>query len=189
MHEKCRQWIVGILQGRLSLVALAVRQRAKFEGWLKFELGFCAEREGAGPVRVEESSGKRGFSKRGFSDVCFRSGKTLYYVELKTSNTNYRVPGVVKKSRPITINIASIVKDAKKLRHCSGRGIVAFVLFPIRKGDSRWMRYLQRIGRKLNTTLSEKDHCTRVCVPIEDDKLCEVVVCCFPYPLTSDVKL
>jgi len=47
MHTTCRKWIVEILEKNLSLVALAVRQRAKFEGWLKFEFARLAVEKGA----------------------------------------------------------------------------------------------------------------------------------------------
>ncbi len=55
MDVICRQWIVAILQNHLPLVALAVCQRAKFEGWLKFELAQRAEAAGCIPVRVESA--------------------------------------------------------------------------------------------------------------------------------------
>lgn len=38
-----RGWIVEVLTSRLDVMRLAVRRRAKLEGWLKFELACRAE--------------------------------------------------------------------------------------------------------------------------------------------------
>jgi len=178
MHATCREWIVGILESHPTLVALAVRQRAKFEGWLKFELAQCAAKDGADSVEVEPSFD----NGRGHSDIAFQFGNTCYYLELKTPNTNWRVPGVANKTRPITENINSIVRDAQKLQDCPGQGIVAFTLFPVPSADNRWKVYLKRIADELDIGLSESRHCTRVNVPLGDGRSCDVVVCCFPYP-------
>ena len=56
MHSTVRDWITKILEERKLLVALAVRQRAKFEGWLKFELAYRAALAGASDVEVESGS-------------------------------------------------------------------------------------------------------------------------------------
>ncbi len=178
MHVTCRQWIVDILQSHVPLVALAVRQRTKFEGWLKLELACRAEKEGASSVMVEASFDEGS----GRSDIAFYFDNIRYDLELKTPNTNWRVPGVAKRTRPITKNVASIVQDARKLEGCSGQGIVAFVLFPVPQGDNRWRHYLQRISHELENVLSENDHCTRVNVPLASGASCEVVVCSFAYP-------
>lgn len=178
MHFKCRQWIVEILESHRPLVSLAVRQRAKFEGWLKFELAWRAERDGASVVRVEESNGQG--ARR--IDVAFRFGDLRYFLQLKTPNANWRIPGICNKGRPITKNIASIVKDARILRGHTGQGIVGFVLFPVPKSDGRWKSYLERIANDLEVVLSEKEHCARVNVPVGDHQTCEAIVCCFSVP-------
>lgn len=182
MHKICRSWIVNILERHLSLTAIAVRQRAKFEGWLKFELARKIEEKGAESVHVE--SGYEGSGER--SDIDFDFGGVRYDLELKTPNTNWHIPGVAKLTRPITLNVSSIVKDARKLRACPGRGIVAFALFPVPVGDKRWLAYLDRIASELHTTLSEAEHCSRVTIPLGEDRACEIVVCCFAYDRLAD---
>lgn len=181
MHVTCRQWIVDVLEDHLRLVALAMRQRAKLEGWLKFELAERIEREGFVPIQVEAAYGQSR------SDIAFHRGPDRYDVELKTPNTNYRVPGILNMHRPITNNIASIVVDARKLEAISGQGIVSFVLFPIAPGDGQWKVYLARISQELGVPLSEDEYCTRVVVPLGDGNSCEVIVSCFPYPMRSPV--
>ena len=79
MHEICRKWIVEILKSHMPLIAIAVRQRSKFERWLQFELAWFAEKQGAQSVKGEDSS-----ANGGFSDISFRFGETRYFVELKT---------------------------------------------------------------------------------------------------------
>ena len=56
MDRQIRGWIVDVLGQRRDLLAVAVRQRAKFEGWLKFELALHAIRQGASAVQVETAS-------------------------------------------------------------------------------------------------------------------------------------
>ena len=51
-----RSWIVDVLEQHRPLLAVALRQRAKFEGWLKFELALYAEQHGATNVEVETPS-------------------------------------------------------------------------------------------------------------------------------------
>lgn len=177
MHATCRQWIVEVLETHRPLVALAVRQRAKLEGWLKFEVAAHAERQGFGPVSVESAYGN------GRSDITFFADGERYDIELKTANGNWRLPGVINAHRRITGNVADIITDARKLAAAPGHGIVSFVLFPFPRGDHRWMTYLQRIAAALDIQLSEAEHCTRVDVPLGDQQRCQVVVCCFLYPL------
>jgi hypothetical protein len=121
MEKRLRLWIVDVLEQHRPLLNVTVRQRAKYEGWLKFELALYAEQHGATNVEVEtpSDSGAR-------SDLSFTFGDCRYDVELKTCNTNYRMAGVLDCTRPITKNIASVVIDGKKLRLCPGKGIVAF---------------------------------------------------------------
>jgi len=176
MDMKVRRWVVEAMEGHPDLVALAVRQRAKWEGWLKFELAARAGREGHGPVSVEEGYGQVR------ADVTFHDRSNRYDVELKTPNTNWRMPGVLAKTRPITMNIAGIVADARKLEQVPGLGIVCFALFPVPAGHDKWVVYLERISEELGAPLSEARHCSRVVVDLGDDNACEVVVCAFPYP-------
>lgn len=158
VHTQVRYWIEQIIEERGALVALAARQRAKFEGWLKFELADKAQREGASEVRVEP------VLPGGRADLSFVLAGERHIVELKTPNTNYRIEGVEALTRPITKNIASIVEDAEKLARCGG-GVIAFILFPLRPKDRAWENYLLRIGQGIGRSLIVDEHVTRVAIP------------------------
>lgn len=163
-----------MLEQHRPLLDIAVRQRAKFEGWLKFELALYAEQHGATAVEVEAPSGSGSRS-----DLTFLYDGKRYDVELKTSNTNWRMKGVRARTRPITNNIRGVIIDGGKLRQCPGDGIVAFCLFPIEAADGRWMDYLKRIGSELGVTLSEGEHTSRVTVPLSDGHHADIVVATF----------
>lgn len=185
MDATIRGWIEDILNQRGDLLAIAIRQRAKFEGWLKFELAAYAARHGATQVQVEASYAKTAIDLSR-SDVSFSFGGERYDVELKTPNTNWRLPGVTNATRPITQNIAEIVEDGRKLAGCAGRGIVAIVMFPIPPGGRQWTVYLERIATGLSTPLSGPEHATQLAVPLGDGFTADVVVCCFPVPRRED---
>jgi hypothetical protein len=168
------------------LLAIAVRQRAKFEGWLKFELATVAEQYGAQSVEVEtagdekNSSGKR-------SDLSFTFNGNSYVVELKTANSNWQMPGVLTKGLPITNNIAGIIEDAQKLSSCSSvQGIVAFVLFPIPLQNKAWIQYLNQIASQLEISLSEQNHCCHLSVNLGQNQLADLVVCSFAVKKQKD---
>jgi len=184
MDQQILRWIVDVLEQHRPLLAVAVRQRAKFEGWLKFELALYAEQHGATAVEVEAPSdgGAR-------SDLSFIYDGKRYDVELKTCNTNWRMKGVRDSTRPITKNIDSVIVDGKKLRQCPGEGIVAFCLFPVARGDSRWTDYLNRIGSGLGVGLLEAQHTSRVTVPLADGHEADIVVATFVVAKTASVGL
>lgn len=114
MAATVRGWVVKVLEAHRPLLALAVRQRAKLEGWLKFELAARTEQEGFGPVQVAAGYGE------GRADITLHRGTERYDLELKTPNTNWRVPGVETKHRPVTKNFAGVVADAHKLAAAPG---------------------------------------------------------------------
>lgn len=174
-----RQWIADVLQEHPGPMAIALRQRAKFEGWLKFALAAHAELKGATEVAVEAPISAAGHS-RGRSDISFRWKGARYDVELKTPNTNWRMPGVAEMTRPITKNFWSIVEDARKANSQDCQPLVAFVIFPVPVGDDRWLRYLNRIGEALELVLSRETHATQLTLPISSAHSADVVVCCFP---------
>jgi hypothetical protein len=176
MDARVRRWVVEALEDHPNLLALAVRQRAKWEGWLKFELAARAEREGYGPVSVEAGYGQ------GRADVTLHDGHERYDIELKTPNTNWRISGVLEKHRPITKNIAEIVHDARKLTMASAQGVVCFALFPVPIGSAKWVTYLVRIAEELKTPLAEAQHCTRITIDLGEGQACQIVVCAFLYP-------
>jgi hypothetical protein len=180
MDKTVRRWIVEILESRRSVITIAVRQRAKFEGWLKFELAAYAEENGGANVEVESSKESSQAHER--SDITLYLHDVRYDLELKTPNTNWRSAGIETKTRPITKNIEGIVQDFKKLQDSVGQGIVAFVLFPIPPRDDRWTDYLRRIAAETGVPLSEQHHCSRVSVPLEGEASADLIVCCFAVP-------
>ncbi len=178
-HDVIRKWILEVLQQRPDVVAIPLRQRAKFEGWLKFELAAHAEQNGAQDVEVEVSSADSA-GRQPRIDLALSLNHVRYNIQLKTPNTNWRLPGVENKTRPITKNIAGIVTDARNLSACPGHNLVAFVLFPLPAGDRRWLEYLQRISDELGTPLPSASHTTQVTLPLSSGLVADVVVCCFP---------
>ena len=181
MDVTIRKWIIDILERHTRLLAIAMHHRAKFEGWLKFELAAYAEAQGARDVEVESACNGLD-SASGRSDVAFFFNETRFDIELKTPNSNWRIPGIRNKIRPITQNVAEIIGDVRKLKNGSNNGIVAFVLFPVPVQDNRWVDYLNRIATKTSICLSEQDHCSRLSIPLEEKCIVELVVCCFSIP-------
>lgn len=61
MSALLRRWIVNIVGAHPGVMEIACRQRAKFEGWLKFELAQYLTEVGAAMVEVEPGykSGER----------------------------------------------------------------------------------------------------------------------------------
>jgi len=174
--ELIRTWIIEVIRARPGLVALALRQRAKFEGWLKFELAAYAEAQGAEAVEVESALGELDHSR---SDLTFTYRGRYCGVELKTCNTNWRIEGARSCTRPITKNIKGIIADAKKLENFPGDGIVAFCMFPVPSGDGRWTEYLDEIGEKLGLALSVDRHTARISISIGGGHEADVVVIAF----------
>lgn len=177
MHKQLRSWIVRVLEEHEALLRIAVRQRAKFEGWLKLELAAYIETIGGEQVRLEAPLGTRKDSR---CDLSFSFAGIRYNVEIKTPNTNWRLEGVEDKHRPITQNIKGITRDVTKLQKTSDHGLMAFVLFPVPCGDSRWERYLKRIEEATGERINVEDTCSRVRLELNRHEEVELVVCCFP---------
>lgn len=187
MDTRFRGWMCNLLARRRPLLAIAIRQRAKFEHWLKFELAEEAAAQGASDIQIEPTPESVGQSVR--SDLAFIFDGAHYHIELKTPNTNWRMPGVLQLTRPITNNIASIIGDARKPPLSQGQRIVAFTLFPIPPGDSRWHVYLKRISDEVGIHLSEQQNASRVDIPLTPPALAQVVVVTFIAPSrTSPAK-
>ena len=178
-HEIVRAWIGEVLVTHPGPMAIAMRQRAKFEGWLKFALAAHAELKGATEVLVEAPISVSGVT-RARSDLTFRWEGIRYDVELKTPNTNWRIPGVAEMTRPITKNFSSIVEDGRKANSQNCQPLLAFVIFPVPPGDQRWLQYLDRIGNELQLSLSRESHATQITLPISRVHSADVVICCFP---------
>ncbi len=88
-----------------DLMKIALRQKAKFEEWLKFELAAELQKMGMKDVMVEGKARFR-FSR---TDITISHEYMGYDLELKTSNTNWKNSGVLSGTKPITKNIRSII--------------------------------------------------------------------------------
>jgi len=73
---------------------IAIRQRAKFEGWLKFELANRIEKLGFNEVEIETKVEWR----RNRPDISFYEEDDFYRIELKTCNTSWKINGISKKA-------------------------------------------------------------------------------------------
>jgi hypothetical protein len=178
MDKILRQWIVNIIRQNESIIRIALRQRAKFEGWLKFEIAALAESSGATNVEVETPS-NNGLTKER-ADFSFIYSDEKYSVELKTPNTNWRMTGVVKVTRPITENVSKIVRDVIKLKKSANNGLVAFVMFPVPPNDDQWKKYIRRIASETQLSVTPEDNCESVNVPLGDKSYADLIVCVFP---------
>ncbi|NAS12248.1 hypothetical protein [Poritiphilus flavus] len=173
MDQTILKQISLIIRENKELLKIPIRQKAKFEGWLKFELANRLELIGMENVEVESQNGF-GHNR---ADISFFYNERYYQVELKTSNTNWKIEGVSNNSRPITKNIKSIVKDAKKLN--STQGIVSFVLFPIPPKDDRWKIYIERIKKETKIDIDYNKNCKLEQVNIDNNRKCELLICSF----------
>lgn len=136
--------IGSIITYNRDLVLIAIRQRAKFEGWLKFELARQLKMDYYDTVvEYHLSNGQ-------FVDL-FSNGSLI---ELKTPNTNYKAPNVENKTRPITNNIDGIISDIKKLRALNNPGYIAFVMFPV--DEEKCDMHIKRVEDELHKDLIQK---------------------------------
>ncbi len=125
---------------------IPLRERAKFEGWLKVEL--AAALEGAGfDVTLEKEISTR---KRRADLFLGHKGRGIY-LELKTVNTSYRFPRVRQCDRPITRNFEGVCKDIQKLGDVptATSGYMVFAVFPVsadkKERCNKLCRYLERV--------------------------------------------
>ena len=141
MEQQLNDILVNILTSRQDLVFIAIKQRAKFEGWLKFEL--------ANELR------------KLYRDTCVEkcmSGKLVdvfsnnSYIELKTPNTSYRHDGCENRTRPITNNVASIIDDIIALKQIGVDGYIAFVMFPI-DNNGKYQSHIDKIDAKVENSV------------------------------------
>jgi len=174
MHIIIRKWIVEILNSHSDLMHLALSQRAKFEGWLKFELATKAVNAGANAVILEAPISQASKMR---CDLLIDINGAKTPVELKTPNANWRIGGVMKRTRPITANIEAIIADAQKLKQSHTGGVVAFVLFPIPANKDSWRAHVQRIGTALKINdLTAPGYCSLMNFPIADAVVCSFTV-------------
>ncbi|MHB8844767.1 MAG: hypothetical protein ACYC7L_08445 [Nitrospirota bacterium] len=175
MHRNLKDWIAKVLEAHSDVLAIALRQRAKFEGWLKLELAATAAQHGCVSVELEtplpSNKGER-------ADIGFSLNGEKFYVELKTPNSNWRFAGIENRTRPITKNISSIIEDVEKLRKVRN-ALIAFTLFPIKPGDVRWREYVRRISEETRIIITEKEHCHIVDIPVTQMQRASIMICCF----------
>lgn len=115
---------------------IALKQRAKFENWLKVELGAALDKAGF-DVRLEKSYTDGGGALYRADVAVVVEGQT-HLIMLKTVNTNFRFSGVENAHRPITKNIKGVMEDVHKLAvtlpHTSG--YILFPVFPVAAQES-----------------------------------------------------
>lgn len=151
--------IKKILSKNQDLLEIAFRQRAKFEGWLKFEIAKEFQKSGK-DTKVEypiadlfadkvlpelyRNTEVERLIQRGHVDLFAEN----CLIELKTPNTSYTCEGVDPKTRPITDNVNSIISDVDKLRNIteglSYDSFIAFVMFPI-DTNKKYMGHVNKI--------------------------------------------
>lgn len=160
-----------ILKNRKDVLTMACQQRAKFEGWLKFELAVAIGRKpGISDVIIEDS-----YKDKGRSDISFRYMNEKYQVEMKTANTNWRVNGVENLTRPITMNIDGIIDDigVLKLKCPPNHGLAVFTMFPIPQQllkyyPERLHSHLRRIEKETELGEASLSRAMKL-VPITED--------------------
>lgn len=140
MVSELNDLIQGILKSNDGLLAIAVKQRAKFEGWLKFELAYALSLKYP-DTRVEYHIPETNCHIDLYANESF--------IELKTPNTSFSNTSCEEHTRPITKNIASIDDDIAKLKGFSEKGYVAFVMFPLDEECQKHKQHTQKIVANL----------------------------------------
>jgi len=146
MCDEIHRCLIDLLRNRQDVVSIAYRYRAKFEGWLKFEIaGALAKTRDPSSVVPEAQ-----YVDGGNCDVFIKSGRTGYYVELKTCNTNWKVRDAEPRHRPIKMNRLGVIDDIWKLRTKCGdyHGIACFVFFPV--PNNLWQHVERGLDKHLN---------------------------------------
>ncbi|MFZ5855225.1 MAG: hypothetical protein ACOYZ6_00190 [Chloroflexota bacterium] len=129
LESEIQSLLRNILVSRKDVTYLACQQRAKFEGWLKFELASALHGyPGIQAIIVEDC-----YATSGRSDISFQYGEEKWFIEMKTANTNWRAENLENLHRPITKNMTGIIEDIMVLREkCApAHGIAVFCIFPI----------------------------------------------------------
>jgi len=120
-----------------------IKNRAKFEGWFKVELCDILSKY-TDNITPEKDR----------IDIVFDD----WALELKTSNTNYRYENVKNKTRPVTKNVKSIIKDIEDLRNNINynKKAVVFIIFPLSNNTKEWDKHISKIKNEL-VELKEKE--------------------------------
>jgi len=134
-----------------ELVTFA-EQRAKFEGWVKVEICGILKEILGNDLQVELEKYYK--PHKVHTDIVFKgSDNKVYAIEIKTINTSYRYPDVIKKTCPITENIKGLISDIGKLNSLKGSnsiydGAVLFVVFPLDLNNPYWEFHYKKIKEK-----------------------------------------
>lgn len=146
MENTIFQLLCHILQSNAPLLSIAISQRAKFEGWLKFVLANGLNNAFSNTC-VEESIDKS------LVDICCNNS----LIEIKTPNTSYTANGCVNKVCAVTDNINGIIADIYKLNkiHNKSRkyvhGYIAFVMFPV--DENKYQYHINKVINHLGSPL------------------------------------
>jgi len=168
-----------ILLNRKDVTLLACQQRAKFEGWLKFELASALRvKAGFDNIILED-----GYATNGRSDISFEHTGDKWFIEMKTANTSWRVNNIENLSRPLTKNVNGIAEDVIVLRSKSApaSGLAVFCIFPIpnllwkssREQLNYHLRRIEEIGKLVENTLVDNAQYVKVA---PDFGICTFVV-------------
>lgn len=210
MQDQVKDWIQAILtdEGHQKSLKVAAQGRAKFEGWLKFELVREAVEHHATNVRVEIQN-KSVPQKNQLIDLSFQLKGTNYYLELKTPRAGWSNEGlenldIKKTTNHIGGDIRAIMKDAVNLKKFiqwkqpdqpSSKGIIAFVAFPLAIDRTLWwanwqkawsnaaisVSKLRKISKAALPELPKEEDCRFVPISLKGG-VCDFMVCCFPWP-------
>lgn len=145
MEQQLNDILVNILTSRHDLVFIAIKQRAKFEGWLKFELANELIKLYSDTC-VEKCMPYKGSEK--LVDIFSNNS----CIELKTPNTSYRHDGCENRTRPITNNIDSIINDINALKEIGVNGYIAFVMFPI-DNNGKYQSHIDKIDANVKNSV------------------------------------
>jgi hypothetical protein len=122
-----------------------VKNKAKFEGWFKVEI-----------CNILSEHTDNIIPEKDRIDIVFDD----WALELKTANTNYRYANIEKKTKPITKNINSILKDIRDLQNNDlyQKKAVVFIVFPLLLSTHTdlWKSHLSKIKQEV-CELKEKE--------------------------------
>jgi hypothetical protein len=173
-HQLVRTKIENIIESRSSALWTAIRQRAKFEGWLKIELAAALEEDARVECQLEAPVGD-GLR----CDLFIDHDLTRLYVELKTIGSSWRVPCVENKTKDTTNNIRDVIADVEKLRRAKeyAKCVVAFVEFPVPEEGEKCRRHLKYISEVTKVPFGDDDCYRLMPIEFEGEIKCNVLVC------------
>lgn len=138
-----------------------VMLRSKFEGWLKVEI-----------CNILSNYTDKIFPEKDYVDIVVDN----WAIELKTVNTSYKVDGVDSKTKPLSKNINSVIKDINDLKRKNYKHkAVIFIVFPLQKSNKKWQEYKEKITRNLVSPLDMKEKFFKTSSGIEIALYCCVI--------------